>query len=112
MPPATNYLIIAVGSAFRVGLVGVERINILKDCNSEYNYWPDELVPILGQKPAYNHRRSRTSRREKDGPTLLHAIQGLHDSRIILPRRVDHRPAVELLEQRYDRFQKAQFRLE
>jgi len=47
-------------------------------------------------------------RREKDGPTLVHAIQALHGSRIILPRRVDYRPAVELLEQRYERFRHAQ----
>lgn len=41
---------------------------------------------------------------EEDGPTLRHAIQALHGQRIILPRRAEHRPAVELLAARYDRF--------
>jgi putative restriction endonuclease len=51
-------------------------------------------------------------RHEQDGPTLVHAIQRLHGSRIMLPRRVDDRPGVELLEQRYERFRQAQFGVE
>ena len=41
---------------------------------------------------------------ESDGPTLKHAIQGLHGQRIILPRRTEQRPSVERLAERYDRF--------
>ena len=41
---------------------------------------------------------------EFDGPTLQHAIQGLHDQRIALPRKRVERPSVELLAKRYDRF--------
>ncbi len=41
---------------------------------------------------------------EFDGPTLQHAIQGLHDQRIALPRKPEERPSVELLAKRYDRF--------
>lgn len=41
---------------------------------------------------------------ETDGPTLRHAIQGLHGQRIILPRRRDQHPSVELLATRYERF--------
>ena len=63
---------------------------------------------FVGIRPDFTFEVREDLRLEKDGPTLVHAIQGLHDSRIILPRRVDHRPAVELLEQRYDRFRQAQ----
>ncbi len=41
---------------------------------------------------------------ETDGPTLRHAIQGLHGQRIILPRREEQHPSVELLTTRYDQF--------
>lgn len=41
---------------------------------------------------------------ESDGPTLRHAIQGLHDQRIALPRKPGECPSVELLAQRCDRF--------
>ncbi len=44
---------------------------------------------------------------EKDGPTLLHAIQALHGKTILLPREVSHRPSVVLLESRYERFRNA-----
>ena len=63
---------------------------------------------FIGIRPDFTLEVREDLRREKDGPTLVHAIQALHGSRIILPRRVDYRPAVELLEQRYERFQKAQ----
>ena len=42
--------------------------------------------------------------REKNGPTLRHAIQGLHGSRILLPRSPRDRPDEERLELRYQRF--------
>ena len=41
---------------------------------------------------------------EKDGPTLRHAIQALHGQRIILPRKKEEHPSVDLLATRYDRF--------
>ena len=41
---------------------------------------------------------------ECDGPTLQHAIQGLHGQTIVLPRRLLERPAVEFLSKRYERF--------
>lgn len=41
---------------------------------------------------------------EQDGPTLRHAIQGLHGRPIQLPRRPDERPAIRSLEERYERF--------
>ena len=56
---------------------------------------------FIGIRPDFTLEVREDLRREKDGPTLVHAIQALHGSRIILPRRVDYRPVVELLEQRY-----------
>jgi putative restriction endonuclease len=41
---------------------------------------------------------------EKDGPTLKHAIQGLHGTRILLPTKAVHRPDPALVKQRYERF--------
>lgn len=41
---------------------------------------------------------------EEDGPTLKHAIQGLHGQKISLPRKAEHRPSVALLANRYERF--------
>ena len=41
---------------------------------------------------------------EFDGPTLQHAIQGLHHQTIALPRRTAERPSAELLAKRYERF--------
>lgn len=41
---------------------------------------------------------------ESDGPTLRHAIQGLHGQHIVLPSRLDERPSIEFLDRRYERF--------
>ncbi|HET9949841.1 MAG TPA: HNH endonuclease [Longimicrobiales bacterium] len=41
---------------------------------------------------------------EADGPTLRHAIQGLHGQTITLPRSRNHRPSADLLHLRYSRF--------
>ena len=41
---------------------------------------------------------------ESDGPTLQHAIQGLHGTQIILPNSLADRPSLEYLERRYDKF--------
>jgi putative restriction endonuclease len=41
---------------------------------------------------------------EIDGPTLQHAIQGIHGQSIILPGKSEERPAVEFLSERYKRF--------
>jgi putative restriction endonuclease len=42
---------------------------------------------------------------EADGPTLRHALQGVHGSSLLVPSRLVARPDPELLEARYDRFQ-------
>jgi putative restriction endonuclease len=41
---------------------------------------------------------------EHDGPTLLHAIQALHGTRILLPARAKLRPDPARLEKRYEQF--------
>ena len=41
---------------------------------------------------------------ESDGPTLQHAIQGLHGQPIVLPLRSAEQPAIEFLSERYERF--------
>jgi putative restriction endonuclease len=42
--------------------------------------------------------------KERDGPTLVHAIQGLHGARISVPRRTELQPGRKFLESRYERF--------
>lgn len=41
---------------------------------------------------------------EVDGPTLRHAIQGIHGQRIAVPRKVEDRPDTDCLSDRYKRF--------
>ena len=41
---------------------------------------------------------------EVDGPTLRHAIQGLHGEPIVLPTKIVEQPAPEFLAERYERF--------
>ena len=41
---------------------------------------------------------------ESDGPTLQHAIQGLHGQPIVLPKRLTDQPAAQFLSVRYERF--------
>lgn len=42
--------------------------------------------------------------REGDGPTLKHAIQGLHGQSLVLPTRRAHRPDPAFLARRYDQY--------
>ena len=41
---------------------------------------------------------------EVDGPTLQHAIQGLHGQPIVLPTRLMEQPATDFLSEKYERF--------
>lgn len=41
---------------------------------------------------------------ETDGPMLRHGLQGLHQTKLWIPRKPDFRPDPELLERRWDRF--------
>lgn len=44
---------------------------------------------------------------ETDGPMLIHGLQNLHGTRIILPRLKELRPNIEFLNIRYERFRAA-----
>jgi putative restriction endonuclease len=65
---------------------------------------------FIGLRPDFIIEVREDLLREHDGPTLVHAIQALHLSRIFLPRRMEYRPARELLQERYERFRQAAFR--
>jgi putative restriction endonuclease len=43
---------------------------------------------------------------ETDGPMLRHGLQGLHRIKLLIPRKPDLRPDKELLERRWERFEK------
>jgi len=59
---------------------------------------------FIGVRPDYTVHVRPDLLEEEDGPTLEHAIQGLHGVRISLPRRRVDLPSVELLAHRYERF--------
>ena len=59
---------------------------------------------FIGLRPDYVIEVRPDILKERDGPTLVHAIQALHGSRITLPRRVSLRPAFVLVEARYKQF--------
>ena len=62
---------------------------------------------VLGIRPNYVIEIRQDVREERDGPTLLHALQGMHESTLSLPRSRAAWPSTDLLEERYERFQKA-----
>jgi putative restriction endonuclease len=62
---------------------------------------------FVGLRPDFTIEVRKDLLVEHDGPTLVHAIQGLHDCRIVLPRRTEFQPARNLIEMRYDRFRQA-----
>lgn len=64
---------------------------------------------FVGVRPDYVIEIRHDVLTECDGPTLRHAIQGLHGNRIELPRRRFDRPSVPLLEERYERFREMTF---
>ncbi|CAN5251389.1 HNH endonuclease [soil metagenome] len=62
---------------------------------------------VLGIRPDHVVEVRPDVLTEEDGPTLRHALQGLHRQVIVLPRRRHDRPSTELLEERYERFRAA-----
>lgn len=62
---------------------------------------------FLGLRPDYVLEVRPDILQEDDGPTLVHAIQALHGTRIIVPRRRDLQPARELVEIRYQHFRQS-----
>lgn len=59
---------------------------------------------FLGVRPDYMIKVRHDVLGEKDGPMLLHGLQGLHRRRIVIPARKVQRPDPELLRRRYERF--------
>lgn len=62
---------------------------------------------VLGIRPDYVVEVRRDVREEQDGPTLRHALQGLHRASLILPRQRAAWPDRNLLEERFERFREA-----
>lgn len=46
-------------------------------------------------------------RKEKDGPMLLHGLQNIHETKILLPHLTRNWPNRELLDMKYEKFRKA-----
>jgi putative restriction endonuclease len=62
---------------------------------------------VIGIRPDYVVETNRSILLERDGPTLRHALQGVHEQALLLPRRRDAQPDRLLLEERYERFRTA-----
>jgi putative restriction endonuclease len=62
---------------------------------------------VLGIRPDYVIEIQPKVLEEQDGPTLQHALQGLHLEPISVPRAKSNHPDRELLEERYERFRAA-----
>jgi len=62
---------------------------------------------VLGIRPDYAVEIRADVLAEHDGPTLQHALQGLHGQLITLPQRRAERPSEVLLDERYERFRAA-----
>jgi putative restriction endonuclease len=62
---------------------------------------------FLGVRPDYVLEVRPDILRERDGPTLVHAIQALHGQPIVVPRAEVLRPDRGLLAARYERFRQA-----
>jgi putative restriction endonuclease len=44
---------------------------------------------------------------EKDGPMLVHGLQGFQNSPLLVPRAASHQPCKEFLAERYEIFKRA-----
>ena len=62
---------------------------------------------FMAIRPSYEIEVRADVLAEEDGPTLKHALQGLHRQRIDIPRRRAMRPSPVLLEERYEEFLRA-----
>jgi putative restriction endonuclease len=62
---------------------------------------------VLGIRPDYVVQVRSDVLEEQDGPTLRHALQSIHGTRISLPRAAASRPNPALLEERFERFRAA-----
>jgi putative restriction endonuclease len=59
---------------------------------------------VLGIRPDFIVQVREDVLEEHDGPTLLHALQGVHGERLVLPRQRGAHPDPTLLEERFEKF--------
>ena len=59
---------------------------------------------FIGIRPDFRVIVREDMLKETDGPMLRHGLQGLHNTKLIVPRRQNLRPDPELLERRWERF--------
>jgi putative restriction endonuclease len=59
---------------------------------------------LLGVRPDYVIEVRKDILREKDGPMLIHGLQGLHLKHILIPRSAELRPNPDLLDRRFQQF--------
>jgi putative restriction endonuclease len=62
---------------------------------------------LIGVRPDYVIEVHPRILNEKDGPMLLHGLQGLHHTSIILPNAREDQPDPMRLTERYDMFRGA-----
>jgi putative restriction endonuclease len=62
---------------------------------------------LVGVRPDLVLQVKPSVLRERDGPMLRHGLQGLHEQKLILPRRAEERPAPEFVEFRFEQFRAA-----
>jgi putative restriction endonuclease len=61
---------------------------------------------VLGIRPDHVIEVRSDVRKERDGPTLQHALQGVHGESLALPKRTEVWPDQAFLAERYERFRK------
>lgn len=62
---------------------------------------------IMGVRPDYVIEIRSDVLGEEDGPMLRHGLQGVHNAKILLPRRQPDHPNPDFLEERYEQFRRA-----
>jgi putative restriction endonuclease len=62
---------------------------------------------LMGIRPDHVIEVKQKLLDEIDGPMLIHGLQGFDGRRMAVPRRPDHRPDAEYLEERYEVFRRA-----
>ena len=62
---------------------------------------------IFGIRPDYQIEVREDVLKEKDGPMLIHGLQGLHENKIVVPKKKEWRPGQDYLEERFEMFRKA-----
>jgi putative restriction endonuclease len=61
---------------------------------------------LIGITPDYEVEVRRDVLEEKDGPMLIHGLQGFHGARLLVPRRPSSQPDRHLLEHRFAEFRR------